>query len=118
MLGENLLQEIVKDYNGQTYWLAFDIQPWLGRQSKFPKWLNVALGYGAQHMIYAHRSDNIANGFPTYRQYYFSLDVNLTKIPTKNKFLKSLFFALNTIHIPTPAIEFNKKGISFHPVYF
>jgi uncharacterized protein YfiM (DUF2279 family) len=118
VLGENFVQEIVKDYNGQTYWLAFDIQPWLGKQSKFPKWINLAFGYGAQNMVFANASDNMASGFPTYRQYYLSLDVNLTNIPTKNKFLKSLFFALNTIHFPAPAIEFNKKRISLHPVYF
>lgn len=119
ILGENLPQQIIKDYNGQTYWLAFDIQPWLGKQSKFPPWLNVSLGYGAENMVFAHTKDNIQNGYETYRQYYLSLDINLTRIPVRNKLVKSLFFALNTIHIPAPALEWNrKKGFILHGLYF
>lgn len=118
VLGENLPQQIIKDYNGQTYWLAFDIQPWLGKQSRFPAWLNLALGYGAENMVYARKNDNQAHGYHAYRQYYLSLDINLTRIPVKNKWIRSLFFALNTIHIPAPALEINKNGMKFHPVYF
>lgn len=119
MLGNNLPHEIIKDYNGQTYWLAFDIYPWLNEKSKFPKWLNVAIGYGAENMVFAHAAANRLNGYDTYRQYYLSLDVNFTRIRTKNKAIRSLLFLLNTIHIPAPAIEFNrKKGIILHPVYF
>jgi uncharacterized protein YfiM (DUF2279 family) len=117
-LGENLPQQVLKDYNGQTYWLAFDIKPWLHEQSKFPAWLNLAVGYGANNMLYAYKSINQANGYDTYRQYYVSLDVNFTRIPVHNKLVKSLFFILNTIHIPAPALEINKKGMKFHPLYF
>lgn len=117
-LGNNLPQRMLKDYNGQTYWLAFDVQPWLRKESRFPGWLNLALGYGASNMLYAEKSANQLKGYDTYRQYFVSLDINFTRIPTGNKFLKSLFFLLNTIHLPVPALEFNKKGIKIHPVYF
>ena len=50
LLGESLAQEIFKDYNGQTYWLSFDVQAF-AKKSKFPKWLNLALGYGAHNMV-------------------------------------------------------------------
>jgi uncharacterized protein YfiM (DUF2279 family) len=117
-LGSNLPQRLLKDYNGQTYWLAFDIQPWLNKESRFPAWLNLAIGYGATNMLYANTSANKLNGYDTYRQYYLSLDINFTRIPTENKFLKSLFFFLNTVHMPAPTLEFNKKGMKLHPIYF
>lgn len=119
VLGENLAQQIIKDYNGQTYWLAFDIQPWLRKPGKFPPWLGIALGYGGEQMVYARSHENQAMGYDSYRQYYLSLDINLTRIPVKSKFLKSLFFALNTIHIPAPALEWNRKqGFRMHALYF
>jgi uncharacterized protein YfiM (DUF2279 family) len=118
MLGDNISQRMLKDYNGQTYWLALDIQPWLSEQSRFPPWLNLALGYGATNMIYAHKTLNQVNGYDTYRQYYLSLDINFTRIPVESKFVRSLFLILNTIHIPAPALEVNKKGMKFHPMYF
>lgn len=119
VLGENLPQQLIKDYNGQTYWLAFDVQPWLGKESRFPKWLNVAIGYGAENMVYARKARNQASGLDAYRQYYLSLDVNPSRIPTRSKFLRSVFFLLNTIHVPAPAIEFNRKqGVVFHGFYF
>jgi len=117
-LGSNFPQRLLKDYNGQTYWLSFDIQPWLSHESRFPAWVNLAIGYGVTNMLYANKQVNALNGYDTYRQYYLSLDINFNRIPTENKFLKSLFFFLNTVHIPFPAIEFNKKGIRLHPIYF
>lgn len=118
MLGDNLPQRMLKDYNGQTYWLALDIQPWLGAQSRFPAWLNLALGYGATSMVYADKSINQMYGHDPYRQYYLSLDINFARIPVQSKVLKSLLFMLNTIHIPAPALEFNRKGMKLHPLYF
>jgi uncharacterized protein YfiM (DUF2279 family) len=119
MLGKNLPEQTLKDYNGQTYWLSFDVTPWLGTESRFPGWLNVSLGYGAQNMVYANDAVNRAQGFRPYRQYYLSLDVNFTRIPTRSRLLRSLFFVLNTVHVPAPALEFNReRGVVFHPLYF
>lgn len=114
VLGDNWSSRILKDYNGQTHWLSVDVDKFI----TFPKWLNVAVGYGANQMVYAHDEQNLTNGFKSYRQYYLSLDVDLTAIKTKSKFLKSVLFFANMIKIPTPTIEFSKKGISLHPLYF
>jgi uncharacterized protein YfiM (DUF2279 family) len=119
MLGGNLPQQALKDYNGQTYWLAFDIKPWLRNESRFPAWLNLSLGYGAGQMVYAGDAINQQQGYDAYRQYFLSLDVNFTRIQTRSRLLKSLFFLLNIVHIPAPALELNRKeGIRLHPVYF
>jgi hypothetical protein len=119
VLGDNLLTQTFKDYNGQTYWLSFNIYSFLKRRkSNFPKWLNISLGYGAHEMVYALPQSNKAAGYQSYRQYYFALDIDLTKIKTRNKFINSLLYAFNVIHLPSPAMEVNKYGIATHPFYF
>ena len=117
-LGENYIQQALKDYNGQTYWLSANIWSF-NKKSKFPKWLNVAFGYGAEGMLYGN--SNAANAIlqEPYRQFYLSLDVDLSKIKTNSEFLKSIFSVINFIKIPAPALEINTKGsIKFHYLHF
>ena len=117
-LGENFLQQTLKDYNGQTYWLSANIWSF-NKKSNFPKWLNIAFGYGADGMLFG--SNSIENSLlqDPYRQFYLSLDADLTKINTNSKFLKTIFSVVNFIKIPAPALEFNtKNGIKFHYLYF
>jgi len=119
VLGSNLIEEMIKDYNGINYWFSADIYKFLKQESKFPKWLNLAIGYGAHDMIYANDTNNLAAGYASYRQYYLGLDIDLTHIPTKSKFIKGLLFIVNTIHLPAPTLEINDKGqFKFHPLYF
>ena len=117
-LGENFLQQTLKDYNGQTYWLSANVWSF-NKKGNFPKWLNVAFGYGAEGMLFGE--DNLQNSAlqDPYRQFYLSLDIDLVKIPTKSKFLKSVFSVINFIKIPAPALEINTKGqVKFHYLYF
>ncbi len=116
--GNNLIENALKDYNGQTYWACFNVYSFLKKESRFPKWLNVAVGYGGENMLYGTKQENELNGYAQYRQYYLSLDVDLQKIKTNSKFLKGVFYSLNLIHLPAPAIEFNNNRIRFHPFYF
>jgi hypothetical protein len=54
-----------------------------------------------------------------YRKYYISADIDLTKIKTKNKVLKTVFSMMNVLKIPAPALEFNSTGkLRFHPLYY
>lgn len=117
-LGENFLQQTIKDYNGQTYWLSANIWSF-AKDSNFPKWLNIAFGYGAEGMLYGEDvPTNIFSQNP-YRQFYLSFDIDLVKIKTKSKFLKSLFSVINFIKIPAPTLEFRTKGgLKFHYLYF
>ena len=96
----------------------------LKKNSRFPKWLNVAFGYGAEDMIsgkdnyFATTPEGNIVGKNRYRKAYFSLDVDLTKIKTKSGFLKTVFGIFNSFKIPFPAIEFNKNGVVGHPFFF
>ncbi len=111
------LSEVLKDYNGQTYWWTIDAGKF-GSNPTWPRWLGVSIGYGANGMLYARDNQNAAAGFQPYRQYYLSVDVDLTSIRTRSKFVKGLLKALNTIKIPAPTLEFSKRGIEGHWIYF
>jgi len=117
-LGETFLQQTLKDYNGQTYWLSANIWSF-NKDSNFPKWLNLALGYGADGMLYGETNPTNALVQDPYRQFYLSVDLDLTKIKTNSKFLKTLFSTINFIKIPAPALEYNtKNGFKFHYLHF
>ncbi|MCS6796707.1 MAG: YfiM family protein [Raineya sp.] len=118
VLGKNLAEQILKDYNGQTYWLSVDFA-YLTKIKKFPAWLNVAFGTGANEMIYAREPENNANGFQSYRRFFLGLDFHLANIPTKSRFLKKIFWTLGTIRLPAPALEYNlRHGFQWHWLYF
>ncbi|CAH0336715.1 hypothetical protein FVB9288_02427 [Flavobacterium sp. CECT 9288] len=121
VLGKSVSEQIIKDYNGQTYWLSINLHSF-AKNSKIPKWLNVALGYGAEGMVAGNTATlapNAAFNPQRYRQFYFSLDVDLTKIKTNSHFLKTVFSVFNTVKIPAPTIEFSHlNGIKYHFIYF
>ena len=117
-LGETYLEQTLKDYNGQTYWLSANLHSFF-KESKIPKWLNVAVGYGAEGMLAGTKDvDNqVLTSNERYRQYYLSFDLNLSKISTNSKLLRSILDVFNVIKIPFPTLEFNKKGTVFHLFY-
>lgn len=114
LLGDGIASEILKDYNGQTYWLSADMDKFM----PFPKWLNLAAGYGAQGMVYARDAQNRSAGYQAYRQYYLGLDLDLTAVRTRSKALKTLLFIASCIRLPAPAIEFSRKKLTFRPLQF
>ncbi len=119
VLGSGLHEEFIKDYNGQTYWLSTDIYAFLPSSSKFPKWLNVAFGYGANNMIYALDNENQAAGYDAYRQYYLAIDFDLSYLSGDSKFLNTMIYIVDMIHLPAPALEYNRvDGFKFHFLKF
>ena len=117
LLGDGLAQEVFKDYNGQTYWLSFDISAF-AKKSNFPKWLNLAIGYGAHDMVRAREEQNNLEGFQSYRQGYLGIDFDLTAIQTNRKWLKTALFILDIFKLPAPALSFSSKGTKVHLFYY
>ena len=121
VLGSSIQEQILKDYNGQTYWLSVNVYSF-AKSSTFPKWLNVAVGYGAEGMITGN--DGLTNTVflpesKRYRQFYLSFDLDLTKIKTKSHLVKTIFTVFNSIKIPAPTFEIKASGGSkFHFLYF
>ena len=121
VLGSSLSEQILKDYNGQTYWLSANVNSFF-KSSKVPKWINIAVGYGADGIITGRTENNpLFSSFETKRsrQFYLSFDADLTKIHTKSHFLKTFFAVFNSIKIPAPTLEISgSQGIKFHYLYF
>jgi uncharacterized protein YfiM (DUF2279 family) len=121
VLGSSLSEQILKDYNGQTYWLSVNINSFI-KSSKVPKWMNIAVGYGADGMITGRTENNpffSSLEAKRSRQFYLSFDADLTKIRTKSHFLKTFFAVFNSIKIPAPTLEISgSQGIKFHYLYF
>jgi uncharacterized protein YfiM (DUF2279 family) len=121
VLGSTFPEQILKDYNGQTYWLSANIHSF-AKKSFVPKWLNIAFGYGAEGMITGN--DAFVNTIflpesKRYRQFYLSLDLDLTKIKTKSHFVKTILTVFNSIKIPAPTFEIKGSGgTKFHLLYF
>nr|WP_243699472.1 DUF2279 domain-containing protein [Flavobacterium caseinilyticum] len=121
VLGSSFSEQILKDYNGQTYWLSVNLNSF-AKGSKIPKWLNLAVGYGAEGMITGNKNNTsafLSSNPQRFRQFYLSLDVDLTKIKTDSHLLKTIFSVFNTVKIPAPTIEFVRfNEIKYHFIYF
>lgn len=125
LLGNSFSTQLLKDYNAQTYWLSFSPFTFTKKYPRIPRWINLSLGYSANGMIggfenvkKVYDGDGNEITFERARQFYLSLDLDLTKIKTKSKFLKSVFSCINILKIPAPAIEFQKNGLRWHALYF
>lgn len=124
-LGNNLISQSIKDYNAITTWISVNPSTFLKTENQFlPNWLCFSLGYSGDGMLGGISNPTSNNGqllphFDRQRQYYFSLDIDFTKIETDSKLLKSLFFALNAVKFPFPAIEYGEKSkFKFKALYF
>ncbi|WP_162426570.1 DUF2279 domain-containing protein [Pontibacter pudoricolor] len=119
VLGNSLAEQALKDYNGQTYWLSVNVGDFLQEQSRYPKWLSIAVGYGAEEVVYNHEPTNYRSGFDAHRQFYLSPDLNLLYFKGRSKFLNTALYVLSIVKIPAPTLEYNRKnGFRFHALYF
>ena len=124
-LGETYSQRILKDYNGQTYWLSVNIRSFISKETRFPSWINVAGGYGAKGMLGPASNpefDDDGNPLPHFdrvSQYYLSMDIDWTKIKTNSGFLKFTFKLLSFVKLPFPTLEYNSQdGFVGYWIYF
>lgn len=125
LFGKSLPEKIFKDYNGQTYWLSFNLRSFLPK-SNLPVWLNISAGYGAEGMLggFGNKWTNTDGSTITRydvarrRQFYIAPDIDITKIKTKKKAVRTLLNLLNAVKIPAPALEFSGKKLKGHWLYF
>jgi len=121
LLGEGPVERILKDYNGLTLWISANPASFARTEGPF-SWLNVAAGYSAEGMITASKpagADAFGGGLLWQRRYFLAPDIDLTRIKTRSKALRTVFFVLNSIKIPTPALELNGAGqLKGHWIYF
>jgi hypothetical protein len=117
---------LLKDYNAQTYWLSFNLKSFLPARN-IPKWLNVSIGYGAEGMFGGYENlsydkdgnvDFDRRDIKRYRQLYLSPDIDLTKINTKSKALKTVFEVFNVLKFPAPALELSNGSLKVKAIAF
>jgi VanZ family protein len=122
-LGDNWLESLFYDYNGHTYWLSLPIKSIVLIQ-RLPKWLCLSAGYSANGMYGEFTNQSVYGGYPLpnvkrTRQFLLSLDIDLTQIETKSKFVNTLFDQLFWIKFPMPALEWNTNyGLKAHSLYW
>ena len=126
IFGKSTAERFLKDYNGQTYWLSFNLKSFFPK-FKIPAWLQISIGTGAEGMFGAsENTGKDANGniifsrpdIKRYRQWYLSPDIDFTKIKTKHKGLKLLFSLVNVVKFPFPSVEFSNGQFKFNAIGF
>jgi hypothetical protein len=106
---QNEKRLVVDDYEGQRFWLSFNVDNVLpsSLKSVWPDFLRIALGLGVRNL-------QSGNGE---LEWYLALDYDLTKLPGDSGFLKALKEGLNFVHFPSPAIRFSPSVI-LYGLYF
>ena len=126
LFGHSFQGRLLKDYNGQTYWLSGNLKSFFP-DSKLPSWLNVSVGYGGDGMFGGY--ENIARDkegnitfdrrdIKRYRQWYLAPDVDFTKIKTNRKVLRTLFSAMNVLKFPAPSLELSNGRLYLRAIAF
>lgn len=123
LFGARPQERFLKDYNAQTIWLSGNIRAFIGEDKKFPGWLNVAIGCGAENLYggfsnaWTERGETFSlspETYPRYRQWYIGPDVDLSRIRTRSKPLRLLLGMLNIVKVPSPALILSReKGVQF-----
>lgn len=126
IFGKTEIEQLIKDYNAQTYWLTANLKPFLPR-SNIPEWLCISFGYGVEGLFGARSNvEHDKNGtvtfdrsdIPRYRQWYLSPDIDLSKIKTKKKVIRFLLNVACAFKFPMPTLELSQGTIKGHWLYF
>lgn len=121
LLGQGLAEELFKDYNGQTYWLSYSPFKQNGTSWLNKRLLCFSVGYGVENMLGARDNSAVAlvPADLRFSSIYLSLDLDLTKIKSRSKFVRTALFFLNGLKVPAPALEFGFNGNTrLHGFYF
>ena len=125
LLGKTTGQQMLKDYNGQQYWLSVNLASVLPVGERFPRWLNLDVGYSGSGMIGGHENPVVVDAdgkevkFTRYRQFFISPDADFSRIGTFSPSLQRFVGTVQFFKIPAPSLEFSRtKGLRFHPFIF
>jgi len=102
VLGSTLSEQMLKDYNGQTYWL--NLNPYyLAGLRWWPRWLSITFGYGAEGMVYGRLPQCWAQGYEPWQQLYLSLAWDPSHLVEHNQlWVRRLGRTLRYIQLPLP----------------
>ena len=110
-------ESIIKDYNGQTYWLTISPKQW-----NFP--ITLTAGHSAEGLLGGSNNptfNEAGEELPSFnrsRQWVLSLDINHHYFKSDKKWVKSLLWLSHMIKIPAPAIYFSQNKLKASWLYF
>jgi uncharacterized protein YfiM (DUF2279 family) len=123
LLGRRRFAQLLKDYNGQQYWLSVNVASVLPVGPSFPRWLNLDLGYSGSGMTGGSANPPLygADGRPLVfrrvRQFYLAPDFDLARLAPVGSTGHMLLGASQFLKLPTPSLEFNPRdGWRWHPL--
>lgn len=120
-LGNNFASRILKDYNGQSYWLSFNLRSFFP-SSNIPQWAAVSFGYGASGMIGGHSNPATLKGVPLpkferTRRFMIAPDADLFRVRSIAP-ADAFTYLTKPFKFPAPTFEINSKGkFKFYPLY-
>jgi uncharacterized protein YfiM (DUF2279 family) len=121
VLGASPLERILKDYNGQTYWMSFSPANFLDLPN-IPTWLCFSLGYSVDQKLIGDKeyyySETDGRSFNSTRQFLLSMDIDFSKLPIRNPWLKAVIKQFNYLKIPFPTLQLASKQIRGYGFYF
>jgi hypothetical protein len=109
----------IDDYNSSTFWYSVKVYNFLPAdcQKYWPKWLNIAIGYGADAIDVA-KDPNAPPDQLSVRRYVIGLDYDLVALlPDGDYFWNWMRQNLNYLKFPAPSVEFSKNGTKFYIAY-
>lgn len=121
-LGKSWTSRILKDYNGQSYWLSINIRSFLPAGTSFPEWPAISIGYGADGMIGGYSNPDTIKGVPIphferNRRYMLGLDADLFRVRSIAP-VDAATYLIRPFKIPSPVLEINsKKKVKFYGLY-
>lgn len=120
-LGTGTFDRLLSDYNGHTYWVSVPLGGLV--RAPAPRWLNLAVGYGADGMYGEFENITSYGGVAIppanrERQLLLSLDVDWTRITTGSRFVNAVLTGMTTVKLPFPALEYSGGRVRAHWLYY
>ena len=121
VLGSNFSESLLKDYNGQTYWLSFSPGTFF-KNPRIPAWACVSLGYSVNGKLVGDEETYLdpesQYTFYSQREFLLSLDIDFSRLPIKRPWLKKVVTQLNYLKVPFPTLIYRNDRLFGRGIYF
>ena len=121
VFGSSFPESLLKDYNGQTYWLSFSPGSFT-KGDQFPEWLCFSIGYSAHDKLVGseeyYLDETTGLDYHSKRELIFSMDIDFSKLPVKKPWAKMLVKQLNYLKVPFPALIIRGGQLKGSGLYF
>ena len=121
VLGRTFSERLLKDYNGQTYWLSFSPGSFF-KNKRIPEWACVSIGYSAHEKLVGSASyftdPETGQDYFEQREILISLDIDFSKISVKRPWIRTFLQQLNHLKVPFPTLLFRNGNVLLKPLYF